>query len=156
MADGSSSIENRISEDLKDAMRAGDSLKRSVLRLIRSELQYEFIKRGREPLLNQDVTSVVSHMVRQYKETIAIYRSQGRNDLADEEGRELSIVMEYLPPQMSWEDLATEVTRKVQELGLSGPSAKGKVMAQIMADVRGRADGSLVSAVVDEVLGISR
>ena len=155
MSNASVSIEDRISEDLKVAMRNGDTLRRSVLRLIRSQLQYEFIKRGREPLADEDVILVVSQMVRQYKETIAIYQSQNRTDLAEGEENELSIVMEYMPSQLSREELLTAVVRKVQELGISGPSAKGKVMAQIMPDVKGRADGSLVGAVVDEVLGVS-
>lgn len=144
-------LQDRISEDLKDAMRQKDELKRSTLRMIRSAIQYEEINE-KKALSEAGTIDILSRMARQHQESIAEYTRGGRQDLVEREEAELGIIRQYMPEQLSKQEL-TELARKVIEyVNAAGPGDMGKVMAQLMPQVRGRSNGSEVSQVVQQIL----
>ncbi|GBD10845.1 hypothetical protein HRbin23_00495 [bacterium HR23] len=146
-----STLQERVQKDMQDAMRRGDTLRRDVLRLLRSAFAYEQIARG-HPLSDQEAVAVLQREVKQRRESIDAFRAGGREDLAAKEERELAILLEYLPQQLSREELVDLARRVIQETGAKGPADKGKVMGRLMPQVRGRADGATVNAVVSALL----
>ena len=144
-------LQDRISEDLKDAMRQKDELRRSTLRMIRSAIQYEEINE-KKALSDAATIDILSRMARQHQESIAEYKRGGRHDLVEREEAELSLIRQYMPEQLSKQEL-TELARKaIEYVNAVGPSDMGKVMAQLMPQVRGRSNGSEVSEVVQQIL----
>ena len=145
-------LQERIVEDLRDAMRQRDDLRRSTLRLIRAAIQNEEIAR-RKSLDDAEVVNVLSRLVRQHQESITEFRRGNRPDLVEREEAELAFVRQYLPQQLTHQEV-TELARQViAEVGASGPTDLGKVMGRLMPQVRGRADGATVRQVVAELLG---
>ena len=145
------SVQDRLSDDLKAAMKGRDELTRDVVRLAISAIKNaEIDKRG--ALDEAGVTEVLSRMVRQYRESIVAYRDGGREPAAAKEEAELAVVMRYLPAQLGPDEIRALAGAAAAEVGASGPSDRGKVMRVLMPQLRGRADGSAVSAVVGELL----
>ena len=144
-------LQDRIAEDLKEAMRQKDALRRSTLRMIRSAIQYEEINQ-QKAMDDAGIVDVLSRMVRQHQESIAEYQRAERQDMAAQEGEELAVIRQYLPEQISREELTRLARSAVDEVGATAPSDMGKVMGKLMPQVRGRADGSEVSLVVREIL----
>ena len=145
------SVQDRLTDDLKTAMKARDELTRDVVRLMLSGIKNgEIEKRG--ALDEAGVTDVLSRMVRQYRESIVAFRDGDREAAAAKEEAELAIVMRYLPEQLSPEEIRALAQAAAAEVGASGPSDRGKVMGRLMPQLRGRADGSVVNSVVGEVL----
>ena len=145
------SVQDRLTDDLKTAMKARDELTRDVVRLMLSGIKNgEIEKRG--ALDEAGVTDVLSRMVRQYRESIVAFRDGDREAAAAKEEAELAIVMRYMPEQLSPEEIRTLAQAAAAEVGASGPSDRGKVMGRLMPQLRGRADGSVVNSVVGEVL----
>ncbi len=144
-------VQERLTDDLKTAMKGRDELTRDVVRHVISAIKNgEIEKRG--ALDEAGVTDVLSRMVRQYRESITAYRDGGRDEAAAKEEAELAVVMRYLPEQLGADDILALAVAAAAEVGASGPSDRGKVMGKLMPQLRGRADGSVVSAVVGEVL----
>ena len=144
-------LQDRLMEDLKTAMRSHDDVRRSVIRLVRSAIQNERISQGKD-LDDASVVQVMARMVRQYRESIAIFREKGRSDLADKEESELAVVMAYMPRQLTSEEVLDVARRVVQEVSARGPGDKGKVMGVLMPQLRGKVDGNVVNAVVTDLL----
>ena len=144
-------IEERLVDDLKGAMRSGDELRRSVIRLVRAALQNEQIAKRRE-LDDAAAIEVLSRMTRQYREAIESYRQGNRPDRAEQEERELAVVMGYMPQQLSRDEVRDAAQRTAEEVGAGGPADRGKVMGALMPQLRGKADGSVVNEVVTELL----
>ena len=145
------SVQDRLTDDLKTAMKARDELTRDVVRLMLSGIKNgEIEKRG--ALDEAGVTDVLSRMVRQYRESIVAFRDGDREAAAAKEEAELAVVMRYLPEQLSPEEISALAQAAAVEVGASGPSDRGKVMGRLMPQLRGRADGSVVNSVVGEVL----
>ena len=144
-------LQERLMEDLKTAMRSRDETRRSVIRLIRSAVQSEEIGKRRS-LDDAGVVEVLSRMARQYRDSIDAYRQASRSDLAEREEAELAVLAEYLPRQLTREEIAALAREAVRETGAMGPGEKGKVMGKLMPQLRGRADGNLVNAIVVELL----
>ncbi|MBI2873409.1 MAG: GatB/YqeY domain-containing protein [Chloroflexi bacterium] len=144
-------IKDRLSQDLQTAMRQGNELRRSVVRLVKSSVQYEEIARGR-PLDDPGVIDVINRMVRQHRESIEAFRKGNRPELVQREEGELAVLMEYLPQQLSEAELVELARQAVQETGARLPSDQGKVMGRLMPKVRGRAEGAQVSAIVARLL----
>ena len=144
-------LKERLSEDLKSAMKSGDTVSRSTIRLILAAVKNVEIANGTESN-DQIITEVLARMNRQYKESIEQYSNAGRTDLADTESAELAVVMNYLPEQLSREEILEFVQQAVQDVGASGPNDRGKVMGRLMPQLRGKADGNLVNGVVTELL----
>ena len=141
------SLQERLSEDLKDAMRQKDETRRSTIRFIRAAVQNQEIDK-REALNDDEIIGVLSRLVRQHQESIAEFTKADRHDLVGKEEAELRIIREYMPEQISEEDLADLAKEAISQTGASGPGDMGKVMGILMPQVRGRADGSQVSSVL--------
>jgi len=145
------SLQDRLVEDIKDAMRQKDELRRTTLRMIRSAIQYEEIAK-REPLDDIGVVDILSRMVRQHQESITEFQRGNRPDMVEREEAELEIVRNYLPEQLSGDEIAELARKIISDVGAAGPGDMGKVMGQLMPHVRGKADGGEVSRVVTELL----
>jgi len=148
-------LKEQILEDLKTAMKAKDKDRLQVLRSLKAKLQEKEIaerKDGEAILSEEQAISVLMKAAKQRKESITQFEEGGRQDLADKEKVELAIIENYLPKMLSEEEVREVVSKKISELGASGPQDMGKVMGPIMGMLKGKADGGLVSKVVKEEL----
>lgn len=144
-------MKTRLSDDLKQAMRAKDTLRRDVIRYLRSEVRNQEIRDQKE-LDDAGVIQVLSRQAQQRRDSIEVYRDADRQDLVDKEEGELSVILSYMPQQMTQEEIAALVRQVVAEVGASGPADMGKVMGAIMPQVRGKAEGREVNAIVQQTL----
>ena len=148
-------LKQKILDDLKTAMKAGDTVKRDTLRMLDSMIKnVEIEKQKRESgLTDEEIQEVISRAVKQRKDAVAQYTAGGRADLAEKENKEIEILMEYLPEQMS-EDAVREIVKNIiSQVGVAGMADIGKVMGAAMAKLKGQADGNLVKKIVEEELG---
>ena len=152
----SDSLVDRISEDLKDAMRAKDKIRLRTLRSLRSALQNKEIeqrKEGVETILSeQDELAVLRKQVSQREDSIEQYEDAGREDLVRREREELNVLREYMPEQMGDEDLRNRLESIIEQVGAASMADMGPVMGKAMEQLRGRVDGSRVQAMVQELL----
>ena len=144
-------MQTRLNDDMKQAMRDRDVLRRDVIRYLRSEVKNQEIRDQKE-LDDAGVIQVLSRQAQQRRDSIEAYRDADRQDLVDKEESELSVIMAYLPQQMTQEEITALVQKVVAEVGASGPEDMGKVMGAIMPQVRGKAEGREVNAIVQQTL----
>jgi uncharacterized protein YqeY len=144
-------IKERLSEDLKTAMKSGDIVTRSTIRLVLSALKNEEIEKRKEPD-DQAVTEVLARMTRQYRESVEMYQSASRDDLVASEQAELAVIMRYLPEQLSQDEVLALAKQAAEDVGASGPDDRGKVMGRLMPQLRGKTDGAMVNTLVTELL----
>ena len=144
-------MKTRLNDDMKQAMRDRDVLRRDVIRYLRSEVKNQEIRDQKE-LDDAGVIQVLSRQAQQRRDSIEAYRDADRQDLVDKEESELSVIMAYLPQQMTQEEITALVQQVVSEVGASGPEDMGKVMGAIMPQVRGKAEGREVNAIVQQTL----
>jgi len=143
--------ENSIRERLRKALKQHDEVRVSMLRLLLSKIKNtEIAQQG--PIGDSTVLDIITKEVTQHRESIKAFKQGNRNDLVTQEEAELSILMEYLPEQMSREEIRGAAQQVIHEVEARGISDKGKVMSQLMPQVKGRADGKEVSDVVSELL----
>ncbi|WP_202080688.1 GatB/YqeY domain-containing protein [Caldalkalibacillus salinus] len=141
----------RLNSDMKQAMKDKDKKKLTVIRAVRSSLKNEEIQLGRE--LNEDeVLTVLNRELKQRKDSLQEFEKAGRDDLASNIKEELEILAEYMPEQLSEEEVASLVKETIAEVGASSKADMGKVMGAIMPKVKGRADGSIVNKLVQQHL----
>lgn len=145
------SLRARLSEEMKTAMKAKDTLRLSSIRLILSAVRNREIDLKKE-LDDQEIVEVIASLVKQRKESIKVYSDAGRTDLAEKEERELSCLLEFLPPQLTEDEIGELVLQAIVETGAQGARDMGKVMKALMSKVAGRADGRLVSEIVRQKL----
>jgi hypothetical protein len=145
------SLQERLLADLKEAMRGGEERRRSVIRLLRSAIHYAEVEKGK-PLDDQEVVGVIAKQVKQRRESIEEFRKGQRPDLVEREEAELALLLEYLPPQASREEVEEVARRAIAETGAQGRRDMGKVMPIVMGQMKGRAEGRLVSEVVQTLL----
>jgi uncharacterized protein YqeY len=141
------SLKDQISNDLKDAMRAGDAKKRDAIRLLTAEMKRKEVDE-RVTLADGDVVAIIDKMLKQRRDSIAQFEKGGRQDLADTEKFELSVLQAYMPQGLSEAEIADAVTASIAESGATGPADMGKVMAVLKPKLAGRADMSKVSGLV--------
>jgi uncharacterized protein YqeY len=154
-------LKDQLSAELQEAMRAGDALRRDVLRGVLTAISNAEIARvnvkdeaaRRQELGDAEVLDVLQRQAKQRRESIAEYEKAARRDLADRESAELALIEAYLPQQASRDEVEAEVRRVIGETGAVGASDKGKVMPKAIAALKGRADGRLINEVVTELLG---
>jgi uncharacterized protein YqeY len=144
----------RVDADLKEAMRAKDSLRLGVLRMLKSALKYGAIEKvGAEgDLSDADAVQVIRKQVKQRQDSIESFEKGGRPELAEKEKAELTILNSYLPQQMSAEELAKLVRETIAEVGATSKAQMGTVMKALQAKVAGRADGRALSQEVSRQL----
>jgi uncharacterized protein YqeY len=145
-------ITGKLNEDMKVALKSGDKLKLSVVRMLISELKNERIAQGKD-LDESSERRVLSSYAKKRKEAMDAARSGGREEIAQREQAELDITMSYLPRQLGDDELRAIVKKHIETAGAAGGQAFGVVMKSVMAEVGGQADGKLVSALVREQLG---
>ncbi len=144
-------LKARLTEDLKDALRSGDKLRTSTIRLLTALIKNrEVEKRG--PLTDAEVLQAITSSVKQRQDSIEQFRQGGRQDLVDKESAELQILQSYLPSPLSGEELAALVQAAIRDSGAASPREMGKVMSVLMPKVSGRADGKVVSSLVKAML----
>lgn len=143
-----SAFEEKVREDVKEAMRSAQKERLGVLRMLLAALQNEEIARGRE-LTDEDGLGVVAKAVKQRRDSVAQYRAGGREDLAAREEAEIVVLQAYLPAPLTPED----VRAMVQEMVAAGAGNMGAVMKQLSPRIKGRFDGGEANRIVREVLG---
>lgn len=136
---------------LKEAMKSSDEVRVRTLRLLISSIKNAEIEKGRE-LTEEEFSDIVLKEVKKRKEAIEMYEQGQRKDLADEERRELAILEEFLPKQLSEDEIKKMVVEAIDSVGASGPKDLGKVMSVLMPKLKGKADGKLVNKIVREFL----
>ena len=146
-----SALKEKITEDMKTAMRAKDSERLGTIRLLLAALKQKEVDE-RVELDDAAVIAIVDKMVKQRKDSIAAFTQGGRMDLADKEAAELVVLQAYLPARLSAEEVAAAVKAIVAELGATGPGDMGKVMGAVKAKLAGKADMGQVSAAVKAAL----
>ena len=141
------SLKERLDGDLKDAMRNKDSIRRTVLRTIISEIRNAEIAK-QEALDDEGVLVVMTKQAQQRRDSIEAFKSASRSDLVENESEELKIISGYLPEQLSEDEISVVITEVISQVEAKGFSDMGKVMKEIMQRIRGRADGKAISAIV--------
>src|SRR3989344_3009106 len=160
-------LKEKLQQDVKEALKSGNALKRMVLSMVISAIKSrELDKRGRlsknEPdsvkleeaskLTDEEIVEVLSSEIKKRKDSVEQYAKGGRPELAEKEQNEIDVLMVYMPEQMSENDIKSEVVKAIKDTGASGPKDTGKVIGVVMAKVKGKADGVLVSRLVKEEL----
>lgn len=139
------SLRDQINNDLKDAMRAGDTRRRDALRLLTAALKQKEVDE-RKALVDPDIVAIIDRMVKQRRDSIAQFEKGGRTDLAENEQFEISVLQAYMPEALSGEDIDAAIAEAIAQTGAKAPADMGKVMGSLKAKLAGRADMSQVSA----------
>jgi len=145
------SLKQKLMDDLKQAMKSGDEVKRSAIRLLMAAIKNAEIAR-QAGLEDADIFGIIAKEIRQRKESIEAFKQGNRQDLVAREEAELAILEKYLPQQVTREEIVEAARRIIEEVGAQGPGDKGKVIPKIIAQLKGRADGREINAVVTELL----
>ena len=147
-------LKEQISEDIKNALKAGDSFTAGVLRMVVAALQNKSIeKRGKgedEELTQEEILEILAREAKKRKEAIELYKQGDRQELADNEEKELAIIEKYLPQQMSKEEVVEIVLAIIEK---NKPENFGEAMKLVMAELKGKADGKMVAEVIKDQLG---
>jgi len=161
-------IKEKIQEDIRQAMKSKDTIRVGVLRMLMAAVfNKEKEKRAKlskteedlakldelSKLIDKEVMEVISSEAKKRRDSIEQYSKANRQDLIEQEEKELEIIKEYLPEQMSEEEVRKIVKEKITALGASGPQDTGKIMGALMPQFKGKVDGGMVSKVVQEELG---
>ena len=146
------SLYERLDQALKEAIKNQQPVATSTLRLLKSAIRYREVD-VRRPLTEAELQATINTQVKQRREAIAEYTKAGRPELAKQEEEELSVLLSFLPPQLSPEEMAAEVHAVIAELGATGPNDLGKVMKNAMARLAGRADGKVIREIARQRLG---
>jgi uncharacterized protein YqeY len=144
-------LKQKLTDDLKVAMKAGDTVKRSTIRLVLSAINYA--EMAKQATLNTgDIYGILAREVRQRQESIESFKLGNRPDLIAKEEAEMAVIQEYLPQQISHDEIVNVARQIISEVGAQGPGDKGKVMPKIIAQLKGKADGREINTVVTELL----
>ncbi|MGM0215201.1 GatB/YqeY domain-containing protein [Enterococcus sp. AZ109] len=145
------SLLTRLNEDMKQAMRSKDKESLQVIRMLKAAVQNEQIKTGQDLSIEEELT-VLSREMKQRRDSLTEFEKADRTDLADKVKKEIAIVENYLPAQLSEDEIRTIVSEAIAKTGATSPKEFGKVMGVVMPQVKGKADGNQVNAIVKELL----
>jgi uncharacterized protein YqeY len=145
-------LKAEIQDAVKAAMKSGDTVTLSTLRLLLSAVHNDEIKARRE-LTAEEIQKTIVTLCKQHNEAIDLFRKGGRGELAQKEEAELKVLQRYLPQPLSEEEVRGLLTETIQELGARGIQDLGRVMKQVMPKVSGRSDGKRVNELAKELLG---
>jgi hypothetical protein len=146
------SLKERIQQDMKDAMRAGDKSRLGTIRLMLAAIKQKEVD-GRKDLDDAEVTLVLDKMVKQRRESVSQFEKAGRADLVEQETAELAVIQSYLPEPLGESELNTLIDAAMAQTGATSIRDMGKVMALLKPDLQGRADMGAVSALIKARLG---
>lgn len=144
-------LRDNIRESLQKALKRQERTQISILRLLLSEIKNAEIAQ-QKPADDNKVLDIITKQVKRHRESIEAFKQGHRSDLVAKEEVELGILMDYLPKQMSHEEIVTNAQRVITGVGAKGPSDKGRVMSQLMPQLKGKADGKEVSDIVSQLL----
>jgi uncharacterized protein YqeY len=142
------SLVDRLTDDMKQAMRNKEKDKLSVIRMVKSSLQNEAIKYGKSTLTDDEEMSVLNRELKQRKDSLQEFANAGRDDLVEKTKQEIDMLMTYMPKQLTEDELSVIVKETIAEVNASSKADMGKVMSAIMPKVKGKADGSQVNRIV--------
>ena len=145
-------LQEKIPQDLKEALRGRKELELSVLRMLQSSIKNKTIEKQKKELTDEEVVEVVAAEVKKRKEAAAEFEKVNRQDAADREKAEIDILMKYMPEQMSEEEIRAQVKKAVIDSGAEGIKDLGKVMKIIIPALKGKADGAVINRIVREEL----
>ncbi len=145
-------LEKRIAEDLRNSIKNKDEIRTSTLRMITASTQNLAIEKKQKELKDDDVLKIISGQVKQHQDSIESFKKGGRQDLVEKETKELGILKSYLPEQLGEAQIEEIVRKVISETRASSKSDFGKVMKLSMEGLKGRADGKLVSSIVQKLL----
>ena len=145
-------LENKIAESIKEAMKSKDKTRLDALRAVKTAIQLEKTKGGSKELSPADEIKILQKLVKQRKESAAIYRQQNRPDLAEVEETQLEIIQDFLPAQISDEELESVLKQIIEQTGASSMRDMGKVMGMATGKLAGKADGKRISEMVKRLL----
>jgi uncharacterized protein YqeY len=145
-------LKQKLTDDLRKAIRDRDKLRSSVIRLVMAAIKNAEIAK-QATLDEADILGIIAKEVRQRKESIEAFKQGNRQDLVAQEEAEMAILKEYLPEQISRDEIIAAARKVIDEVGAQGPGDKGKVMGKLIPQLKGRADGREINAVVTELLG---
>lgn len=146
------SLTDQINNDLKEAMKAKDTTTLTALRAIKSQLLLAATEKGGGESNEEAEIKMLQKQVKQRKESAELYKTQGREDLAEAELAEASIIEKYLPKQLSEDELKPIIKSIIEKVGAAGPQDMGKVMGAASKELAGQADGKTISSVVRQLL----
>ena len=146
------SLKDRISEDMKAAMKAHEKDRLAVIRMERSAIRQTEID-GKKDLDDEGVIAVISKELKMRKDSLEEFRKGGRDDLVEKTQAEIDVLLPYLPEQLSEDEVKALVKEAVEQTGAASMKDMGKVMGVLMPKVKGRADGKLVNSIVKGMLG---
>lgn len=144
-------LQEKLQQDLKDSMRSGDTARRDVIRFLRSAIHNQEIS-SQTDLDDEGVIAVLSKQAVQRRDSIELFKEGNRLDLVENEEAQLAIIGEYLPTQLTEDEISVLARAAVEATGATGPKDMGKVMGRLMPDTKGKADGRAVSRIVQELL----
>lgn len=144
-------LKEKLTEDIKKAMKAKDKIRLETVRSLKKvvlEKEVEVRPKGQTELTSEQELEVLAQQAKQRRDSIEQYRQGGRDDLADKEAQELTIIETYLPPQLSSEEVETIIDKIIASVGANSPKDMGKVMGPAMKELKGKADGKQVQEIV--------
>jgi len=141
-----------LEADLRQALRAGDAVRVSTIRLARAAIKNAEIEKQR-PLTDEEIQDILLTEVKRRREAIEAFDRGGRDDLSRQESLEMAILIRYLPAPLTEEDLRRVIAEVIADVGAATPGDAGRVMAAVMPKVRRRAEGAVVNRLVRQVLG---
>lgn len=145
-------LDEKILNDYKEAMKAKDTIRSSVLSFLRAELMNVVIAKKKNKLDDNDIITVIRKQIRERQDSIEQFKKGNRLDLADKETKELQILKVYLPPELSCDEINTIIGEAIKLAGAKDSKDMGRVMKEVTAKISGRADGKLVSDLVRQQL----
>jgi uncharacterized protein YqeY len=144
-------LKQRLMDDLKEAMKAKDKLRKSVITMVRADIKQHEID-NRVELDDDKIIDILSKQVKQKKDAIEEFHKGNREDLVNQAKDEIEILMEYLPQQLEEEEITKIVEEVIAKVGATSLKDMGKIMAKLMPEVKGRADGKVVNKIVRQFL----
>lgn len=145
-------LEKKIEDDLKKALKNREEVKVSVLRMLRAAMQNKTIEKRGESLKDSDIVEVIRRQIKQHKESIEAFLKGDRKDLAEKEKQELGILVFYMPPELSRDQILKVVLKAVREMDAQGKKDIGRVMKSVMLELKGKVDGASVNKIVLDAL----
>ena len=146
------SLQDKINEEIKTAMRDKDTVSLESLRAVKSALLLLQTDSGAKEITQDDEIKLLQRLVKQRKDSANIFTEQGRPDLAEPELQQAAVIEKFLPAQLSEEEVEAVVAKIIAETGASGMASMGKVMGQASAELAGKADGKTISTIVKKLL----
>ncbi len=145
------SLKDQLTNDLKEAMKSGEQVKKETVRALRGAIRNVEID-SRRDLTDEEILAIIAKQAKQRRDSIEQYQKANRSDLVEQEQQELAIIEAYLPQQLTDAEIKTRVETAIAELGVSDMKGMGPVMKRLTAELKGRADGKRISQLVRELL----